>query len=253
LVYNNKIDINTNVNLLKTLDINRGRGNYIIPFEKAVEHHFHILMKFEYTKERKIFNSVTQILEKIFKQFLPNVDSLDMKFNNDTKNVSYSRAYISEYLNEILPRTVEKNGTNFDIEISLYFENLLPENYIMLIYSTDLEEDVKIKLNRENYFGYYNLNILSLFVKDVNINRESKMTKATIILLTELVKTEDYYNTIGEYRLIWENICFKNWYSKEGLTDLAKDLHLTYNKTDDLCKIIGDKVNNLSWNDFDDA
>jgi hypothetical protein len=138
------------------------------------------------------------------------------------------------------------------MEVSLRYENLPIKNNLKLIEDrTYYEKEIKLILNRYNNFGYYVANVLSVFLDRVDINF-AKETRVYIHIVGELIHLDDYYNTIGLYRLAWDNICVKQIYSKQELIELADNLQLEYEQGDDLCEIIGEKVNNLSWNDFNE-
>ena len=110
------------------------------------------------------------------------------------------------------------------------------------------ELEMKNLLNQHNDFGYYNINVISVIVNQVST--DFYCTKITIIIGCELIKPENYYATIGAYRIIWENVCVKKQFSNKGLDKIAQELGVEYGQDDDLCQILGPVINNLTWADF---
>lgn len=149
----------------------------------------------------------------------------------------------------IFPNNINYSGERLVQTFSLVYNNLSSEERQILV-SDELISKFSLKniLNTLNNFGYYNVNVLRTGINEVSTNFKSTTVK--IKITAELIKTKDYYGTIGEYRLIWENICIKKIYSAEGLETLAKELHVKYTDDDDLCLLIGERVNNLRWSDF---
>lgn len=193
-------------------------------------------MKYRFTRTNKTVKLNLNKWNDILKTFLPNFNSPDV------------RLYLYQ---EKLSTLKVNNGHPIDIKVDIEYKNLSIENCIKLLtQSTDYVNNTKIKLNEENYFGYYNINVLSIILDNININPQNGDTYLKLILVSELINPDDYYGTIGAYRLVWENICVKNYKNKEGLIKLAEDLQIDHYDEDDLCEIIGEKVNNLSWEDF---
>jgi hypothetical protein len=193
---------------------------------------------YETTEElniRDMFRGNLQKWENMLKQFFPRVKASVVILSN------------------VFPEEFMKNGTGIHIHVTLVYENLSADNLIKLVYDpTDYGKKMKIMLNQQNDFGYYNVNILYIAKESINIDPHNKNTKVGIIIRGELIQSDDYYGTIGAYRITWQNICEKEKFSKKELIKLAEDLNLNYNQADDLCHIIGERVNNLLWDDFED-
>jgi RNA recognition motif-containing protein len=182
-------------------------------------------------KNNKLVKLGIETWKKIFQQFIP---------NTNTPNVIH-------FLNP--PERVIENGERIGFDVIFTYKKLSVVNVMKLLDDKTIYE-MKMMLNKSNYFGYYNLNVLSINLTTVNMDFINETTKVYLKIVCEFIQPDDYYGTIGAYRITWENICVKKQFDKKGLMELAKDLNLEYNSNDDLCKIIGETVNNLSFHDF---
>ncbi|CAK7995040.1 Hypothetical protein POVR1_LOCUS558 [uncultured virus] len=67
----------------------------------------------------------------------------------------------------------------------------------------------------------------------------------------ELIKPEDYYETIGFYKSLLNNVCNKG-FKVDDLLVVAKDLQINIeglNKAE-TCRVLSQRVNNLTYKDF---
>ena len=132
--------------------------------------------------------------------------------------------------------------------------NSLMEDYIKLI-SLRNQKEKQIKDLLENYLdlSLYVINIIKVKIMNMKFDFNTHSLKMEILLDMELITTEDYYDTIGAYKLTWENLCVKKTFNKSGLEELAKSLYIDYNKDDDdddVCERIANKIKQLTWEDF---
>jgi RNA recognition motif-containing protein len=232
VVYKNNFRISANNNLIKTWKLHLG-WNYNTTIETELNNFFDPELKYLYTRVNYIYELNLPKWQNILKQFFP--DILPSK-------ISFSKLYF--------PQKTPDNGTTINVNVQLDYKNLSTNNRMKLVDDPNYyEKELKIILNRENNFGYYNLNVLRVTLNDITVQFKTNIVHANLTILGETIKPDDYYITIGAYRLAWENICVKRIYSKEGLKELANNLNLDYNENN-LCEFIGDSVNNLSWDNF---
>jgi hypothetical protein len=196
----------------------------------------------------KYYGTIAEI--KIRDALNANIEKWNTLLKKFLNNVTASKVV---FCNTFFPDEFMPNGSKFDIYLTMEYENLLSDNLVKLLYNPDdYEKEMKILLNQYNDFGYYNINVLRMKMESVCMYPHSKNTKFRIKIAGELIHPNDYYSTIGAYRIAWKNICEEENFSKKELVKIANDLNLNYNSTDNLCHIIGEKVNDLKWDDFNE-
>jgi hypothetical protein len=133
----------------------------------------------------------------------------------------------------------------------IFFENLQNKDFGILL-SRD-QNKIRNFIEKYTDLGLYVLNIININIRDLFFDFKYNRCQMMIDFEMELINPEDYYATIGAYKLVWENICKKELYSKTGLRELAKDLKLNYENYDDnqLCFEVGQVIEKLTWADFE--
>lgn len=148
-----------------------------------------------------------------------------------------------------IPEKAEFSGQKFETIIELSYTNLSFNDRKKLIVDKEFKEnEVKNLLNLHNDFGSYFMNVFSVVLASVHLDFPN--TKAVIKVNAEMITSDDYYETIGSYRKIFENICVNKLYNPQGISKLLNDLGVEYQEDEDLCDIAKEVVSNLRWSDF---
>lgn len=243
MLFETKLDINTDnktISNIKFESVSRGE-RMIYKLAEELKPHFDSKLKSKYTRGGKNIERTFTTNSKQWKHLLERFFNLKIQPN-------------FSYYSGQLPEKVRKNGEKFKTVLKLTYSNVSANERMMFANDQTLrEEEIRNELNRWNNFGYYNMNVLSVKVKDVYTKFKSKgLSEVTIKInvIGELIKPETYYITIGEFRNIWENICVNKRFSPAGLSKIAKELGIDLDEDSDHCQVIGEAVNNLTWANF---
>lgn len=149
-------------------------------------------------------------------------------------------------------RMYSKSGEKFNITIYLSYLDPSDEDIIKITTKRKLNEKlIKNGLNDIGDFGYYLINVLSIEIEKVTLERNAYIQ---IKMASELITPDDYFATIGHYKASWQKICVEKKFSAKGLRKIGTELQIKrINKytDDELCEVIGERVLTLQWSDFE--
>lgn len=243
IIFEKILDVNTDNKAIRNIGFQyvAGRRRRHYELNKDLRGYFEPSLKPEYTRAGRNIERTFKINSKQWKNRLEQFFHLKLQPT-------------SAYFSGDIPKNIRENGQKIKIELKLTYSNVsLHDRIIFVGDHTFNEEEIKNELNKLNNFGYYNMNVLSVKVMDVNTKYHSKGlpdVNIQIKVISELIKVEDYYITIGEFRTIWENICVRKRFSPAGLDKIAKELNIDLDEASDPCEVIGEVVNNLTWSNF---
>lgn len=210
---------------------------------------------------RELYSSeepILEIFEKHKQQWIKAFQNIHKAFPSNLPNPQITKGYMK------VPSKIENSGQNYTINLNVMFTSYEDTNYSKLLSNKrNIEEKIRKILEPHTDLALYVLNIIDIKMTTFNIEFYEEMEKdepvsSAVINLNinmEMIHLENYYKTIGEYKLIWENVCVKNKFSNKGIKQLAKELNIDVNGDVDnstICKRIGDKIKNLRWRDFED-
>lgn len=188
-------------------------------------------------EEERNINQIFALRRKNLEEELQNINSV--------LNI-YSDIY-KIYIEWNLPNDVTDNGIESEIKISLPYKHTLnfPE--------TNWKSLIKDHLYPYLDLAKYVINILDVKkVEKIWVPGEH-YSYIYIIINTELIKNDIYYETIGWYRARWENSCI-NRRIPSDIKELAVELNVDvndYTNIDELCQEVHDIVMDLRWSDVE--
>lgn len=189
--------------------------------------------------------------KNVFSEFDKNKKKLENAFKEIGNLFGISANVTAGKLSKSIPKTIINSGDNYSTTISLTYENLQEEDYTKLLFNRQLKErEIKSFLSSYLDLGIYVINILKVKIKGVTFNFDKRRATMMILFNMELIHHSDYYDTIGAYKISWENICLKGRFSKSGLQKLANSLNIDEYNDENLCEQIGDRIQQLQFSDF---
>lgn len=138
-----------------------------------------------------------------------------------------------------------------EIEIYMDLYNLSNKDKSTLLLNID-DKKLRIKMFLNEYLD------LSLFVMNIkNINLIYTLgdtpNKLNIHMEYEVLYLEDYYDTIGRYKLLLKNVCGGGQFKFDEVIKIAKDLSIDVSilSSNEICDVLTRDVYNLKAEDFD--
>lgn len=196
-----------------------------------------------------------------------NIDLMFKKVEKEWRDFAYNLfpfdkiSYTSSEYGDFRRKEIEKSGLKLEVKLRIEYDDLSDDEIETILIN---RPNLDITITKHIDFGYYIMNVLSIKISRIIQTKTSpkykqrtnisEQTFLSILIDTELIRPDDYYNTFAFYKTAWENICVNKKFSQKGLPQLAEELlidDVDKYSYKDLCDIVGKRVENLQWSDFE--
>lgn len=154
------------------------------------------------------------------------------------------------YVDVSLPTQIQHNGQNFTLGIDVVYDNI--DNHQRIVNFQNMKKQIKQYLEPYIDMGIYVINVLKVTVVNLEFKFKTHELAISIEISAEIISMTDYYETIGYYKTVYDNVCVKKQFRMDDMKRLAKSLRLKVSEKDDICKVIEKRIRRLKWADFDD-
>lgn len=219
------------------------------PTVGELSYYFDVSLKENYQGSGKILHDK---YKSAVKKFMEKLNGISDLYNIESRPKSEDFSFIGREL----PGNIKKSGENVKFWLHIKYNSLTNKDKTSILLKEDQVED-NLRQELENYldFVYYVINIKDFkFHYDIYTNHK-KITNCNIriILSTELILSNEYYETIGYYKLFLKNICVDRNFQSKDFVNVAEELSIDIADLDEdsICDILKNRINKLQWSDFE--